>query len=155
MHRVGVVGISWRQRRSGLLAELTIPRELRSDRLPALRDIAGVRELVYLGTCGRVEVTFATDGNVSFDACRRRIFEALTGRAAHAGEAEHSMRAWHGEGAVEHIFVVAAGLDSARVGESEIAGQIRDALADAQSAGTLGPRLERVFTEALRVAKRV
>jgi glutamyl-tRNA reductase len=155
MHRIGVVGLCWRQRRSSLLAELTIPRESRVDRLPALRDLAGVQELVYLATCGRVEVAFATDGNVSFDACRRRVFEALTGREAHAGEAEHAMRAWHGEGAAEHLFVVASGLDSARVGESEIAGQIRDALADAQAAGTVGPRLERVFTEALRVAKRV
>ena len=50
---------------------------------------------------------------------------------------------------------MASGLDSARVGESEIAGQIRDALADALAADTVGPRLERVFTEALRVAKRV
>ena len=155
MHRIGVVGLCWRQRRSSLLAELTIPRDARVERLPELMERAGVQELVYLGTCGRVEVAFATDGNVSFDACRQRIFEALTGRERHPGEAEHSMRAWHGEGAAEHLFVVAAGLDSARVGESEIAGQIRDALSDAQKAGPLGPRLERVFSEALRVAKRV
>jgi glutamyl-tRNA reductase len=155
MQRIGVVGLSWRQRRDALLAELTIPRESRVERLPRLCEQAGVRELVYLATCGRVEVAFATDGTVSFDACRRRVFEALTGRDAHAGEAEHAMRAWHGEGAAEHLFVVASGLDSARVGESEIAGQVRDALADATAAGTVGPRLERVFTEALRVAKRV
>jgi glutamyl-tRNA reductase len=138
-----------------LLADLTIPRESRVERLPLLREQAGVQELVYLATCGRVEVAFATDGNVSFDACRRRVFEALVGREAHAGEAEHAMRAWHGEGAAEHLFVVASGLDSARVGESEVAGQIRDAVADAQAAGTIGPRLETVFAEALRVAKRV
>jgi glutamyl-tRNA reductase len=155
MHRIGVVGLCWRQRRGSLIAEMTIPRESRVERLPALRERAGVQELVYVATCGRVEVAFATDGNVSFDACRRRVFEALTGREPHAGEAEHAMRAWHGEGAAEHLFVVASGLDSARVGESEIAGQLRDALSDAQAAGTVGPRLERVFSEALRVAKRV
>ena len=155
MHRIGVVGLCWRQRRNTLLAELTIPREQRVERLAALRDKAGVQELVYLATCGRVEVAFATDGNVSFDACRRRIFEALTGHESAGGEAEHAMRAWHGEGAAEHLFVVASGLDSARVGESEVAGQMRDAMADAAAAGTMGPRLERVFTEALRVAKRV
>lgn len=155
MHRIGVVGTCWRQRHGSLLAELTIPRESRIERLPALRDHAGVQELVYIATCGRVEVAFVADSSVSFDACRRNVFEALTGREPRAGEAEHAMRAWHGEGAAEHLFVVASGLDSARVGESEIAGQIRDALADAQAAGTVGPRLERVFTEALRVAKRV
>lgn len=155
MHRIGVVGTCWRQRHGSLLAELTIPRESRIERLPELRDQAGVQEMVYVATCGRVEVAFVTDSYASFEGCRRRVFEALTGREPRAGEAEHAMRAWHGEGAAEHLFVVASGLDSARVGESEIAGQIRDALADAQAAGTVGPRLERVFTEALRVAKRV
>ena len=155
MHRLGVVGTSWRQRRGALLAELTIPRETRIERLAGLREQAGVEELVYIATCGRVEIAFATGDNFSFDSCRRRLFAALTGRDPHAGEAEHALRAWHGEGAAEHLFVVASGLDSARVGESEIAGQIRDSLADAQAAGTAGPRLERVFTEALRVARRV
>src|SRR5512141_1098913 len=155
MHRIGVVGVSWRQQRGALVTKLTIPREARVERLPALREQAGVQELVYIATCGRVEVAFATDGTVPFDACRRRIFAALTGTEPRAGEAEHLLRAWHGEGAAEHLFVVASGLDSARVGESEVAGQIRDALADAQAAGTSGARLERVFAEALRVAKRI
>ena len=109
MHRIGVVGLSGGSAARPLLAEMTIPRDSRVERLPALRDRAGVQELVYLATCGRVEVAFATDGNVSFDACRRRVFEALTGREPHAGEAEHALRAWHGEGAAEHLFVVASG----------------------------------------------
>lgn len=155
MHRIGVVGLSWRQRRPEMLASFTIPREERDARLPRLRDAAGVDELVYLSTCGRVEVTFATDGTQSFDTIRRRIFAGLTGREPKAGEAEHALRAWHGEGAAEHLFVVAAGLDSARVGESEVAGQFRDALELARSCGTSGPRLERVFDEALKVAKRI
>jgi len=155
MHRVGVVGISWRQRRPDLLAALTIAREDREARVPQLMAAAGVEEMVYLGTCGRVEVAFATDGATSFDTIRRRVFVALVGREPKAGEAEHALRAWHGEGAAEHLFVVASGLDSARVGESEIAGQIRDALALARVCGTSGPRLERVFDETLKVAKRV
>lgn len=155
MHRIGVVGTSWRQDRSGLLAEFTIPRESRLERLPALREQTGVDELVYIATCNRVEIAFATNDSFSFDSCRRQVFAALTGREPLAGEAEHAMRAWHGEGAAEHLFVVTSGLDSARVGESEIAGQVRDSLAEAQAAGTAGPRLDRVFTEALRVARRV
>ena len=155
MHRVGVVGVNWRQHRSDMLAAFTLAREERSTRLPQLRAAAGVDELVYLATCGRVEVAFATDGTASFDSVRRRIFGALAGRDPRPGEAEHAMRAWHGEGAAEHLFLVASGLDSARVGESEVAGQFRDALALAKSVGTCGPRLERVCEEALKVAKRV
>lgn len=155
MHRVGVVGISWRQRRADMVAALTIPREERAARVPGLREAAGVEELVYLATCGRVEIAFATDGCQTFDAIRRRLFGALTGREPKSGEAEHALRAWHGEGAAEHLFLVASGLDSARVGESEIAGQFRDAIALAKEVGTAGPRLERVFDEALKVSKRI
>ncbi len=155
MHRVGVVGISWRQRRAEVLSALTIPRDERAARLPQLRAASGVEELVYLATCGRVEVAFATDGTASFDVIRRRLFAELMGREPRSGEAEHAFRAWHGEGAAEHLFVVASGLDSARVGESEVAGQVRDALALAKSCGTSGPRLERVFDEALKVARRI
>lgn len=155
MHRVGVVGICWRHRRADVLAALTIPREERAERLPQLRAAAGVDELVYLATCGRVEIVFATNGTVSFDAVRRRIFAALRGLEPRPGEAEHALRAWHGEGAAEHLFVVASGLDSARVGESEVAGQFREALALAKTVGTSGPRVERVCEEALKVAKRI
>ncbi len=155
MHRIGIVGMSWRQRRPELLAAMTIAREAREARVPLLRDAIGVEELVYLGTCGRVEVAFATDGSVSFDTIRRRVFTALLGRDPQAGEAEHALRAWHGEGAAEHLFVVASGLDSARVGESEITGQLRDALTLATACGTAGPRLARLVDEALKVARRV
>jgi glutamyl-tRNA reductase len=155
MHRVGVTGISWRQRKADILATMTIPREERAARLPQLRDATGVDELVYLATCGRVEIAFATDGSHSFDTIRRRLFAELTGAEPRVGEAEHALRAWHGEGATEHLFMVASGLDSARLGESEVAGQFRDALALARACGTAGPRLERVFDEALRAAKRV
>ncbi len=152
---IGVVGIDWRQQHASLLAELTIPREERVETLRPLRDRAGVAELVYIATCGRVEVVFTTDETDSIAATRRRIFEALTGRAPLDDEAEAAIRSWHGDRAIEHLFTVASGLDSARIGESEVAGQLRDALADARAAGTSGSELERVFTEALRVARRV
>lgn len=155
MHRIGIVGTSWRQEGADLIAALTIPREEREVRLPRLLLAAGVEELVYLSTCGRVEVAFAADGSTSFDAIRRRIFAELTGRPPRTGEAEHVLRAWSGEGAAEHLFLVTSGLDSARLGESEVTGQCRDALALARSCGTAGPRLERVFEEALKVARRI
>ena len=155
MHRIGVVGLCWRHGRGSLLSELTIPRASRVERLPAFSSRRAFRSWSISRRAAGSRSSSPPTAACSFDACRRRIFEALSGREPHPGEAEHAMRAWHGEGAAEHLFVVASGLDSARVGESEIAGQLRDALADAQAAGTVGPRLERVFTEALRVAKRV
>lgn len=50
--------------------------------------------------------------------------------------------------AAEHLFAVAAGLESVVIGEGEIAGQVRRALSTAQHAGTTSPHLERLFQRA-------
>lgn len=155
MEDIGVVGISWRQRRSDLVATFTIPSEERAQRLPALAVQVGVEELVYLATCNRVEVVFAADGRTPFAEYRRRVFHALARRAPNEGEAEHVLRIWAGEGAAEHLFLVAAGLDSARVGESEITGQMRQALDQARELGLVGQHLEPTLSSALRASKRV
>jgi glutamyl-tRNA reductase len=155
MHRIGVVGISWRHRRADALGTFTIPREERTARVPRLAAALGVRELVYVATCNRVEVAFDIEGATLIAVLRRRIFAELAGREPRAGEAEHALRVWQGEGAAEHLFLMAAGLDSARVGESEVAGQVRAALELSRTLGLVGPRLDRVFGEALKVAKHV
>ena len=59
------------------------------------------------------------------------------------------------DGAVSHLFHVASGLDSMVVGEGQILGQVRDALRVGQEAGTIGPALNALFQQALRVGKRV
>ena len=58
------------------------------------------------------------------------------------------------DGAVAHLFQVAAGLDSMAVGEGQILGQTREALRMGQELGTVGPALNVLFQQALRVGKR-
>jgi len=155
VNRIGVVGISWRDRRSSAVASLTVPREDRETRLVRLAAEIGLREMVYVATCNRVEVAFVREDTIPVADYRRRIHAGLLGRDPPAGESEHTLRAWQGEGAIEHLFLVTAGLDSARIGESEVTGQIREAVQLARHLGLLGPHLTTVFTEALRVARRV
>src|SRR5690606_27139623 len=62
---------------------------------------------------------------------------------------------WQGEGAAEHLFLIAAGLDSACVGETEIVHQVRNCRERARAIGLLGPVLGLVFDEALKIAARV
>jgi glutamyl-tRNA reductase len=59
------------------------------------------------------------------------------------------------QGAVRHILRVAAGLDSLVLGEPQILGQVKAAYQAANSAGTLGTRLERLFQHTFAVAKQV
>ncbi len=58
------------------------------------------------------------------------------------------------DGAVSHLFHVAAGLDSMAVGEGQVLGQTRAALRLGQEQGTIGPALNVLFQQALRVGKR-
>jgi glutamyl-tRNA reductase len=57
--------------------------------------------------------------------------------------------------AVEHLFRVAASLDSMVVGEPQILGQVKEAYAVARAEGTMGCQLETLLQSAFAAAKRV
>jgi glutamyl-tRNA reductase len=71
------------------------------------------------------------------------------------GELQNRCAVYFDEGAVAHTFAVAAGLDSVVVGESQVLGQVRAALTQAQGHGTVGTVLNSLFQQAIRVGKRV
>lgn len=155
MHQIGVVGLSYRHVGVDEVARFSLPKGEVAVRLPALRDSLGVAEVFYVATCNRVEVLYATsDGSPAGDA-RRQVFRALVGREPDAGEAPKILRAWTGEAAVEHLFLVACGLDSAQAGEQEIAAQIRLAWETARGVRVCGPTLDKLLGEALGMASRV
>ena len=155
MHQIGVVGLSYRHVGVDEVARFALPKAEVAARLPALRDFLRASEIFYVGTCNRVEVLFATnDGSPAGDS-RRDVFRALTGRDPQPGEATRILRAWTGEAAVEHLFLVACGLDSAQTGEHEIAVQLRGAWEAARESGASGPVLDRLLGEALGMANRV
>ena len=61
----------------------------------------------------------------------------------------------YSEAAVEHLFAVASGLDSAVVGEQQVLGQVRRAYAAAEANRTVGRVLHELAQRALSVGKRV
>ena len=155
MHQIGVVGLSYRHAGIDDVARLSIPKADLAARLPLLRHALGVSELLYLGTCNRVELLFAThDGEPAGDL-RGPALEQLSGSRSPAGQAARLLRAWAGESALEHVLLLACGLDSAQAGEREIAAQLRAAWEAARAAGTSGPLLDRLLGEALGMANRV
>jgi glutamyl-tRNA reductase len=59
-----------------------------------------------------------------------------------------------GDRAVRHLIRVAAGLESAIVGEDEVLHQVREALSEARADGQLDSRLQRLFETAIAAGRR-
>jgi glutamyl-tRNA reductase len=155
MHQIGVVGLSYRHVGVEDVARFAVPRAEVPLRLPQLRAQLHGAEILYVGTCNRVELVYATADGAPAEDIRAEVFHCLTGRAPAPGEAARTLRAWTGEAAVEHLFLLACGLDSAQTGEQEIATQLKDAWEESRLAHTSGPVLDRLMGEALGMARRV
>ena len=148
----GIVGVSWRQDGSEALARYALGDGDQAERLRSFGHETGLGEIAYLETCNRVEVIFLRSVENGRADLRPPVYSLLTGHAAQPGEAERVLKAWQGEGACEHLFLVAAGLDSAALGETEIVGQVRASRDLARDMDLIGPGLELLFEDALRVA---
>ena len=112
-----------------------------------------IDEAVVLSTCNRTEVYASVSRfHGGLDDVTQQLAD-LAGLSV--VELQNSCAVYFDEGAVAHVFAVAAGLDSLVVGESQILGQVRISLTAAQTAGTVGTVLNALFQQALRVGKRV
>jgi len=147
-----VVGISHRSAPVSLLERVAVDAEGAAQ---LAKDVAAgehVVEAAVIATCNRLEIYADVD---RFHGSVEELSQLLVERAGRSTEAllPH-LYVHYDDGAVSHLFQVASGLDSMAVGEAQILGQTRDALARGQEAGTVGPALNVLFQQALRVAKR-
>jgi glutamyl-tRNA reductase len=112
-----------------------------------------VAEAVGLATCNRCELYLV---GADPEALRDAAVERLAELSGHDRERLEPMLYVHtGAEAAEHLFSVAAGLDSLVPGEAQILAQIRDAYASAFGWGSTGPVSNRLFHVALEAGKRV
>ena len=111
-----------------------------------------VSEATVLSTCNRTEVYADVE---RFHGSVEAISRLLGERAGRSTEdVLGHLYVHYDESAVSHLFHVAAGLDSMVLGESQILGQTREALRIGQEHATIGPALNGLFQQALRVGKR-
>jgi glutamyl-tRNA reductase len=118
----------------------------------ALRDLLGrpkVKEAAILSTCNRTEVYIRADE----PAPAARWLEDF--HRVPAESLKPYLYTLPREKAVTHAFRVASGLDSMVLGEPQILGQMKQAVRHAESAGTLGLVLNRLFQRTFAVAKDV
>jgi glutamyl-tRNA reductase len=149
---VVVIGLNHRTVRLDLLERMTID----DARLPkALHEVAGrenVSEAVVLSTCNRLEVYVVAE---RFHGAYEDVRDFLSEMAFLPPEefGDH-LYVLYDSDAVRHLFGVAAGLDSAVVGEAEVLGQVRAAWERARHEGVAGSTLNLMFRHALEVGKR-
>lgn len=113
---------------------------------------------VTLATCNRLEIYAEAPSDAPEDvtAGQQKLLDAVAEASGLDGDTvAASFRTLIEDDAVNHLFTVGAGLDSAVIGEREIAGQVRRSLAEAQSAGTVSGNLTKLFESATRTAKDV
>jgi glutamyl-tRNA reductase len=147
-----VVGISHRSAPVALLERVALDSDGVAKLISDVVACEHVTEATVVATCNRLEIYADVD---RFHGSVEEVSRLLVERAGESTEAilPH-LYVHYDDGAVSHLFHVAAGLDSMAVGEGQILGQTRDALRRGQEAGTVGPALNVLFQQALRVGKR-
>jgi glutamyl-tRNA reductase len=148
-----VVGVSHKTAPVAVLERLAVDADGLGKLVHDVNAADHVLEATALATCNRIEVYAEVDRfHGSVEAVSKLLCE-LAGDAPE--DVVPHLYVHYDDGAVSHLFNVASGLDSMVVGEGQILGQARDALRLGQESGTIGPSLNALFQQALRVGKRV
>ncbi|WP_405679076.1 glutamyl-tRNA reductase [Streptomyces sp. NBC_00048] len=147
-----VVGLSHRSAPVSVLERAALPADAKLKLLHDTLAAEPAAEAAVLATCNRIELY------ADVDKFHAGVAELSTLLAQHSGVALEELTPYlyvhYEDRAVHHLFSVACGLDSMVVGEGQILGQIKDALALGQETHTAGRLINDLFQQALRVGKR-
>lgn len=142
-----LVGISHRTAPIAVRERYVVQASDLAECLRVLAQAEGIREAWLVSTCNRTEALVVSDrGSSAAAKVRAQLFRNLVDDEVYEFEDVQ---------ALIHLFRVASGLDSLVVGESEILGQMKRCMEQAQATGTLGPVLKPLLQQALHVGKRV
>ncbi|MBQ0848297.1 glutamyl-tRNA reductase [Streptomyces sp. BH-SS-21] len=147
-----VVGLSHRSAPVSVLERAALSADAQIKLLQDTVAAEPATEAAVLATCNRIELY------ADVDKFHAGVAELSTLLAQHSGVGLEELTPYlyvhYEDRAVHHLFSVACGLDSMVVGEGQILGQIKDALATAQELHSAGRLLNDLFQQALRVGKR-
>lgn len=152
-----IVALTHKKVQLNQLGDLIIPADELKQTLLAAGEQLELRELLYLGTCNRVEFAFVSDR--SFDH-PSRIGELLKSFYHKWDDNKISSiieqsEVYQGIDAVEHLFRVSSSLDSLIVGEKEIFPQYRAAYQTCNKLGLTGDFLKILDQCAVKNAKQI
>lgn len=146
-------GVSHRSAPVSVLEQLSTDESDQAKIIDEVLRSSLVTEAMVLSTCNRVEVYAVVE---AFHGGLSVIGQVLS---EHSGMSLNDLTKYayvrYAEAAVEHLFAVTSGLDSAVIGEAQVLGQVRRAYATAEEHQTVGRTLHELAQRALNVGKRV
>ena len=133
--------------------KLAFPEDEMSACLNKINDHTSINEAILISTCNRMEI-FTSCSSV-IDASEH-IFTLLSDRSdISLEELEGRADVFEDQGAIHHLFTVASSLDSMVVGETQIAGQLKDAYRFSHRNGFCSQKISRAVHYAFKCAAEV
>ena len=143
-----VAGINYRKADAALRGQFAVNEDQYLSILSKAKEY-GINEFFILSTCNRTEI-------YGFAADAKQLSALLCSETKASIETFYqSAYIKQGKQAVEHLYHVAAGLDSQILGDYEIVGQLKNAAKLAKSHGFIGTALERTLNAVLQTSKAV
>jgi glutamyl-tRNA reductase len=148
-----VVGYNHRTASLAVRSRFAVASDRLAEVTRAFTGLPGIAGCVLVVTCNRVEVYLEIRSEAEAEAAFVEVFGGgdIEGRKLLA----RSLMLRSNAAAAQHLFRVAAGLDSMVLGDAQILGQTKRAYKDACAFGTASPILHKVFHAAFRCAKQV
>ncbi|RFU65900.1 glutamyl-tRNA reductase [Peribacillus glennii] len=146
------VGLNFKTAPVEIREKLSFTEAELADAMKALKNKKSILENVIVSTCNRTEIYAVAD---QIHTSRYYIKEFLSEWfQIEKEEFSPYLFVYEGDGAIEHLFKVACGLNSMVLGETQILGQVRSSFMAAQDEGTIGTVFNHLFKQALTLAKK-
>lgn len=147
-----VVGLNYKTapvevREKFALAEDQLPHALQK-----LKSTTSILESVIIATCNRTEIYVVVDRAQICGHYVRTFIEEWFQLPREAFTS--SLYMYEDANAIKHLMRVTSGLDSMIIGETQILGQVRDAFLEAQNQKATGTVFNKLFKEAITLAKK-
>ncbi|TQV81408.1 glutamyl-tRNA reductase [Aliikangiella coralliicola] len=157
---VSIFGINHKTAPVEVREKVAFAPDRMGESLLALKDDVELEEVAIISTCNRMEIIYCCENLSAKPELLSAKFKQISDwliehHQLNIGSIEEFSYAHSGESAVNHIMSVACGLDSMVLGEPQILGQVKDAYGYANSAGTIGFYLNRLFQQTFSLAKQV
>lgn len=147
--KILVLGVNHKTAPVALREKVAFSSETSPRILKLILEDTETTEAVILSTCNRTEIYCDTE------EAEKIIALLLEQTSISKEELQASLYRHEGQAAIEHIMQVAAGLDSMVIGEPQILGQLKEAVALSLAHQAMGPRFHPLFQAVFRVAKRI